>query len=533
MNKSIPHQIGSVVRPEDLARKLAAIHNYEDPELLRQIEANPRIPEILWYLQAMSLRPGGLARFVEALVNAVDLELFGTRSMRCAQTAVYTFEQKVKIWEELPCKYRPESGASLVDPAEGDFWREERPTEKERYEERAALVAYLKPWTDAYLRQICKNGAQAGLPAYLHQVCVDVEKPFKPACSERGARFDECWYMDDPLAAVAFMMDLEASKVNRRLAHTAVSAKVFDALDYAFQERAMVRIEGDSRFGKTEAVRAWCDMRPGLARLVRVPSANGIPALMVAIADALGMETSYGSRTQRLRERIEYVLKHSGLFLVLDEAAFLLPQSYAATTAPARLNWVRTEIVDRGLPLALVVTPQDFVPAAERFRKKTGYAMEQFFGRIHRVVRLPSTLSEKDLVAVAKIHFNEMDDQFLSLIATYAECAENYLQAAEAIAKLARYNARKTGCSKMTLAIVESAIAEVIPSSGALATGGHATAASEPADTGEAVSMPVAQPKKRHFRGSATPVKSRSFDSCSLREVMPKASAEELSEVGV
>ena len=88
------------------------------------------------------------------------------------------------------------------------------------------------------------------------------------------------WFMDDPVAAVFEMMDRRAKEVSKRLAMTAVAKKVFDALDYALQERVMVRIEGDSRFGKTESVRAWADMRPGLARIVNVPSSNSIAGLL-------------------------------------------------------------------------------------------------------------------------------------------------------------------------------------------------------------------------------------------------------------
>src|SRR5262249_41168398 len=154
-----------------------------------------------------------------------------------------------------------------------------------------------------------------------------------------------------------------AEVTSRRLAMTAVTGKVFEVLDYASQERAMVRIEGDSRFGKTEAVRAWCEMRPGKARLVSVPSSNSLADLHRRIAEALGIDVSYANRSGLMKERIEFVLQHSGIFLVLDEAAFLVPQNYCAFTSPARLNWVRTEIVDRGLPVALIVTPQTFLPA--------------------------------------------------------------------------------------------------------------------------------------------------------------------------
>ena len=273
------------------------------------------------------------------------------------------------------------------------------------------------------------------LPRYLEDLCVKADKGF----TELGYYNHDTgphWFMDDPVAAVFEMMDLRAKAVSKRLAMTAVAKKVFDALDYALQERVMVRIEGDSRFGKTESVRAWADMRPGLARVVEVPCSNSLEDLLRCVAESLGIGFSYGTRGQVLRERIRYVLRQSGTFLILDEAAFLLPQNYSATTAPARLNWVRTEVVNRKLPLALIHTPQTFMPAVDKFVKKTAFSMQQFTGRNYRTVEVPTEMDREDLIEVAKIHFPELGYEYLEVIADLAELSENYLQTVEAVAKL-------------------------------------------------------------------------------------------------
>lgn len=215
------------------------------------------------------------------------------------------------------------------------------------------------------------------------------------------------------------------------------------------------------------------------------------------------MDVSYGSRSQRLKERIEYVLQHGGLFLVLDEAAFLVPQNYTAATAPARLNWVRTEIVDRGLPVAVVVTPQSFLPAVQRFVKKTGYAMEQFFGRNYRTVQLPAELEEEDMIAVSRIHFPELGDEYLALIADLARVSENYLQAVEAIAKLARYIARREKHRRVTVADIEAAASEIIPRR-------HVDQVSAPAELAEPARAPRATsgaPERRFNAPLSTPAR--------------------------
>jgi hypothetical protein len=225
----------------------------------------------------------------------------------------------------------------------------------------------------------------------------------------------------------------------------------------------MVRIEGDSRFGKTESIKAWCESRPGLARLVNVPSSNTLADLLRKVADALGISWTYNTSQCELKIKVEYVIRHGGLFIVLDEGAFLLPQTYTRTSSPVRLNWVRTEIVDQGLPLAVVVTPQSFHPAVRRFVRSTGYAMEQFTGRTLLSVALPSELEETDLIAVARIHFPEMDEDYLGLIAAQAMICENYLQAVEAIAKRARFIAKREAHRSVTPKDLDMAISEVIP----------------------------------------------------------------------
>jgi hypothetical protein len=328
--------------------------------------------------------------------------------------------------------------------------------------QRREFEKYLRSWTAADMRMIILRAAAEILPRYLEDLCTQCDKGFIEPLGQSYPK-SPYWFMDDPVAAVFDMMDRRAKEASNRLAMTAVAKQVFDALDYALQERAMVRIEGDSRFGKSESVKAWAAMRPGLARVVTVPSSDSVAGLLRRVAEALGIPFSYGTRAQVLRERIEYVLRQSSMFLILDESAFLIPQSYTATTAPGRLNWVRTEIADRGLPLALIHTPQNFLPATDKFVKKTGFAMQQFFGRIYRAVQLPAELERTDLLAVARIHFPEMGDEYLEVIADLAELSENYLQTVEAVAKLARFIARREGHRRVTISDIESAASEIIP----------------------------------------------------------------------
>ena len=178
------------------------------------------------------------------------------------------------------------------------------------------------------------------------------------------------------------------------------------------------------------------------------------------VAEALGIHCSYGSNPSRLKERVEYVIEHSGLFLVFDEAAFLIPQNYSATTPPQRLNWVRTEIVDRNLPVALAVTPQAFKSAIARFVKKTSYTMEQYFGRNFLTRTLPVSLGEKDMIAVARIHFPEIDEDALGYIASEARPRRTTCKPSRP-SPSTRHLAK--GTDRISLDHIEAAVAAVLP----------------------------------------------------------------------
>ena len=455
-NQSEPDVRLAPIRPELVAGKLASIRNYEYPELLEQVNAKPRLVELMWFIQAMSIRPGGLLKFTADLLAEFPERIIGTKSMRAIGAQGYNLERKLTILNELPDEFSYESLSKARDVAPwltSDYWKDEFAIIDTKT--RRELDAALKHLDAEWFHKTCRGYVQGELPQCLVALCVQKDRPLAAGHS---------WplYFDDPIGALFEFMDRRATKVQKRLAMTEVAKLIFDRLDYALAEKVMVRIDGGSRFGKTESLDTWCDMRPGLARLVRVPCDNSMNSFFKRIGEALGIDCSYGSNTGRLKERIEYIVQHSGLFLCLDEGSFLVPQSYSQVTPPHRLNWVRTEIVDRKLPLAIACTPQSFKPAIDRFIKKTGYAMEQFLGREFLQCTLPKLLSEADMIAVARIHFPTMSESTLGLIANEARISENYLQAVEAIARRTRYLAERRN-SQPSLCDVEMALPEVLP----------------------------------------------------------------------
>jgi hypothetical protein len=229
---------------------------------------------------------------------------------------------------------------------------------------------------------------------------------------------NDCWAFKDLQGTLKEFLSRHAAETQKKVvAATAVVEKVFDALDFAWEEGVMVMIEGDPRHGKTEAINAYCAMYPGRARLVTIPSESTDLDFFMAIAEALQIPMEGPScNVGDLRRRIDHVLKKARLMLIFDEFHFAIPQQYSATTAPKRMNWIRTRVCDRGLPTALLITPQSFDEAFRKFARKTRHRFDQFFGRTARFA-LPATLSRSDVIAVAEKHFPEIDRDYLGLIA--------------------------------------------------------------------------------------------------------------------
>jgi hypothetical protein len=258
-------------------------------------------------------------------------------------------------------------------------------------------------------------------------------------------------------------MDYHAAESAREMAETEVTKIIFRELDFARTQNVPVPIVGASRFGKTKGVSVWCEMRPGLARLVTVPDSNRERDFVAAHADAFGIEYGAGSTTATLRRQVEFVLRHSGLFLVYDEAHFLVPVSYHAATPPRRLNWVRCQVIDRALGCAFFATPQSYRETLDAYVKKTGYCMEQWLGRLAPAVALPETLASADVLAVARNHFPDVPEPYLKLISARAMQSEGYLQNMDLTVKRARFLAGAHGRRSPALADVQEAIAHMMP----------------------------------------------------------------------
>lgn len=468
-----------VIPPEAIAYKLLAWRFFKTPKFAKQAKALPRLPELLWFIQSQSMQPGGLDRFIVEFLAAFPDRLCTPSMRRHGKKQSYTSEERTAIMAEIPRHFQYRQGDFPAADVASAFWDKAETVlkDKECGERRIQPnTAFVSKLDRAAFSDLCRAAARNHLAEYLTAFCLRGREPRKPY-EEQGAEtygvranwepadrpLEDVWYFDNLPGAIIEMLDIHAQKAAQQLVMTAVACQCFDGLKYAWTERGLVSIEGDTRFGKTQSVRTWAEMFPGQARLVRTPYSASERDLFQAIAEAVGMETTFKTSLRELREKVEMVIRHGGLMFIFDEAHFLLPTRFSKDTPPARLNWIRTRIADHGCPLVLVSTPQDFKHCVDRFTRATGHNINQFLGRTLLTVRLPAELENADLLAVAKHHFPDVDEDYLDLIVAKAEQSESYLMAVESIAKRARFISRREGHAAVTLADLKTAISEVVP----------------------------------------------------------------------
>jgi hypothetical protein len=134
-----------------------------------------------------------------------------------------------------------------------------------------------------------------------------------------------------------------------------------------------------------------------------------------------------------MQARIEDVLNRSKLMLVLDEAHFVFNQSRRMYSRPELVDWIDTAICNRGVPIALVTTPQ-FIVCMTRVADQVDWNYRQFRRRVKRWEKLPAKNTEEDIKAVARSVFKKANAGMISKIVGYALLSKRDLSAVGDIA---------------------------------------------------------------------------------------------------
>jgi hypothetical protein len=470
--------------------------------------ADARVIAVLWWLQQVSWRDGGLDKLAEDFLTE-NAHLVGTPAMHrfgMQSGQIYSSAQVKEVRQELPRELRDqfllkgERGLSevlanrarrLLDDIDDidDFdvadRAERRPISFPASDFREAC------WIDP--GQLAKE-----LKQWL------VNPSTTPTAS--------LWNMPGLWEALCQWREREATPAVRRIVETEITRKVSEELDYALEQKTFVLIEGREGIGKSEAAVDWCARHPGQAIYVRLECGSDETTLYRAIARQIGTACSYGRTAVDMRARIQDALQCGHLMLVLDEAHFLWPQSERSErTSPKRIDWLRTALVDFGVPVALISTPQFFARQCDRFRK-AGWNSLQIQRRLARTVQLPEELSVDDLLAVARRSFPHAADGLLKRIAALALGTVGYLTTVAHMRKRVDFlAARRPGVPEHEIIAEE------------LRAGGLA----EPVPV--AVSRTPREPLKPALRGASEPISGApNFD---VRKAGPRIFREETTTV--
>lgn len=491
----------SAISALDIAAKLAAVHNRIDPAISAEFEQHPEQVEIIWFVHWAFTEAGGADQFVKRLVDS-KRAFFVTEEMRACKTVggLYSLKDVLRLWGSLPrsvCK--------------GDV--NARTKEILRNWQTLNLTALAKEGMDQVIRaeltpewfaSACATSASHALSGFLRKLCTRPEFSAHTAtmidyaegdCRDRS--FSESWWSYDILGALRSMMDDHVEKVSKRISRTSVVEKVWDALEYAWHTKGFVTIEGNTRFGKTEAVRTWCEMYPWRVRYIAAPYSSSERELLTEVAGAFRLPYTWSTPEGKLREEISFLLQFGRIGLIVDEAQFMVPTRYSKGTSPHRLNWFRTQLVDKRVPCAMCYTGQ-FTKDLERFAKNTGYVEDQWLGRPKLCVKLTEELPNEDVLRVAQSHLPWCSEWLHMQVAGRAKDASSFLKALEDVADRARWVARKAGRETPTEADTLKALQDTLPAKSLLVpeevhppTDGEAPAPVTPTRRGRHAKAPV------------------------------------------
>ena len=460
---------------------------------------DPADRELIWFIQYLSHRSGGLAAVVGDLVakypdRIQTSEMFQmnlTPQMICSADQVRKLRNDFNGGSAYRLKgerFDAHNGrcemmghcpwAGLWDDGGGsgdESW------EREKADAQKLPVSY--PAKSFFAD--CLAVAKDELGKWLCELCPNPESSLTSGP----------WYFP---RLVETLREYKAAYVKEKSLATVVTSlgeKVYETLDYTAYGRGLTLMQGEARTGKSFAARAWCDQHPGQARYIEVPPSNDECSFFQAMARGLGLGNFLNYKMGEIRNRVESVLLNGDILLVLDEAQRLWPQKNYRYGFPSRVIWAMA-MANAGVPIAMVSTSQ-FIQT-QRALEKNGWNSAQLTGRIRHFESLPMDISVEDLMAVGRAVLPEADRAVLKALAIYARNSARYLAAVDSIASRARYIAKRNGREAATTDDVRKAMQEsVIPSDSklqiALATGKKSKDIRVPASAPEIANSDAAQ----------------------------------------
>ncbi len=448
---------------EVVASTIAAARSLESPELADLFVSDPGLVEVLCFIQGCSIQPGGLGSFVRGMVQEDPLATNAGMLTDLAELVLNGRDEEQIVSRLLDAPH------SLQRILLGDLANTLRQDMGIRglgfHDDEDDYLAVRSRFISNARKHLHEVGLQGLLLMCREEALDQLPRHFTRLCTEPNPALYSMsfWFSPDPLGALRRAMERHALNALAGLADTSIREKVMDALDYAWSCRQAVWVHGNPRLGKSSTLGCYCNAHLGRARLVTVPCSDSDLDLVRAIADSLGIHYARTTSGWQLRESIVWVLRNTGMLIAFDEVHFLFPAKVSNGASPSRLNWVRTEVIDRGIPCVLSTTPQGYQHAQRRFQGATKYPMEQWLGRAIFRVDLPESPAIQDAQRVVEKLIPGLAEDLATELASRALAHDGGLKAIEAVAVRGAYLARKDGRGRASQADTRRAMEEMIP----------------------------------------------------------------------
>lgn len=446
------------------------------------LQDDPAKRELLYTLQAFSLREGGVRRIARELLEMFP-ERIGTPTMHklgCKPGKRLSAEQSDAISGEL---YSPSRVLRALSAA---MRRGDDEAEDEKKDIRTA-----EEWIE-----VCRDLAERGLADFIEEFCCDPKLEIATADGARRGycgivnvvledarlslennprlskdrpdlestlnkardfRFAELLYFRDVLGALFEYQRRHSELVRANYAETSIGKIVFEALDYVQATGRSALVEGNSGFGKTTAAKAWCDMHPGQARYVQLSGITSRTVFFRKLAKALGVASGGGMSSGKVQARVEDFLQRTKLMLVIDEGQYLWPQGKRIVAHPELINWLNTACYNEGVPFLISATKQ-FTARRQVIEKQTDWSSEQSRRRIRKVFPLPDAPTTEDLRIVARKLLDGMGETAVDYVVGYAMSSRGYFQTITDAIEDAQLIARRAARERITAKDLQTAI---------------------------------------------------------------------------
>jgi hypothetical protein len=426
------------------------------------------------------MMPGGLKAVAQEIWQATAREQLGSPAMHRAGRApgmVYQGEDYLAIFAELNSGRVPpevEALRNLVCQADrlrdvlqrenawladgcfpGGMPASRAETEHREQESRAEILSLKHRLTQASQAPALEMLSQCAKMA-----AVQIPEVLRGFASD-GGPLEVLIYRDLRAAAEANQREFTA-RADKSLAPTATAKAVTEELEAVAVAQTLGLLQGETREGKTTAAQAFHRKNLHRCRYASLEDDLSDRRFYEILANAVSGPIDARWVKDDFRAAITGALIGSGLMLIIDEAHNLFPRN--RKSRPVWLEWVRTALVDRGVAVALISTPQ-FVGRIHATAQASGWQSDQFTGRIGKLRTIeplaadnPKVWDERreDIAAVARCHLPGADARGIAYMTETAIVGRTPFHLVATMARDAREAALRRG-SPVQLADVRAA----------------------------------------------------------------------------